>query len=115
MSNLVPSPVSPSYAHFAAAPVSASPDGRAKSSDDALPTFDGSSGAEIEILNKCDADESDESDANWLADEEYWEDEIAADEWLAENPGGTRLLYPQLFVVKQRDDKVSMPCDLDAS
>jgi hypothetical protein len=50
-----------------------------------------------------------ESDYNWLADEEYWEDERAADAWLSRFPGGTRLLYPQLYVVKPRGGKVVTP------
>jgi hypothetical protein len=37
-----------------------------------------------------------------FVDEEYSEDERAVTAWLARNPGGTPLLYPQLFIVKQR-------------
>jgi hypothetical protein len=40
------------------------------------------------------------------ADEGYWEDETAADAWLARFPGGTSALYPQLFLIKPRGGKV---------
>ncbi|PMD61955.1 uncharacterized protein K444DRAFT_611171 [Hyaloscypha bicolor E] len=40
------------------------------------------------------------------ADEGYWEDETAADAWLARFPGGISALYPQLFLVKPRGGKV---------
>jgi hypothetical protein len=43
------------------------------------------------------------------ADEAYWEEETAADAWLARFPGGTSVLYPQLFVVKPRRGKVLTP------
>jgi hypothetical protein len=43
------------------------------------------------------------------ADEGYWEDETAADAWLARFPGGTSALYPQLFLVKPRGGKVVTP------
>ena len=34
-----------------------------------------------------------------LADDYYWNEDAAADAWLARNPGGTRVLYPRLFTV----------------
>jgi hypothetical protein len=43
------------------------------------------------------------------ADEGYWEDEAAADAWLARFPGGISALYPQLFLVKPRGGKVVTP------
>jgi hypothetical protein len=43
------------------------------------------------------------------ADEAYREEDTAADAWLARFPGGTSLLYPQLFVVKPRGGKVFTP------
>ena len=43
------------------------------------------------------------------ADEAYREEDTAADAWLAKFPGGTSLLYPQLFVVKPRGRKVLTP------
>jgi len=46
------------------------------------------------------------------SDEEYKEDERAVTTWLARNPGGTPLLYPQLFIVKlRRGDVVTPPRD----
>jgi hypothetical protein len=54
-------------------------------------------------------EDSDEREVDSLADEEYWEEDTAADAWLARYPGGTRLLYPQLFVVKPRGGKVMTP------
>jgi hypothetical protein len=56
-----------------------------------------------------DPKESDKSEADTLADEEYWEEDRAADAWLARHPGGTRLLYPQLFIVKPHGGKVVTP------
>lgn len=56
------------------------------------------------------SDDSDEEASSFpddgCADEEYWEDEAAADSWLARFPGGTSALYPQLFLVKPRGGKV---------
>ena len=54
---------------------------------------------------------SDEGEVDWLADEgwvdeEYWEEDTAADALLARFLGGTSLPYPQLFVVKACDGKV---------
>jgi hypothetical protein len=55
---------------------------------------------------------SDDSLDNGSFDEEYSEDERAVTAWLARNPGGTPLLYPQLFIVKlQRGDVVTPPRD----
>ncbi|MCJ1386165.1 hypothetical protein MMC17_009291 [Xylographa soralifera] len=56
-----------------------------------------------------DEDGATESDDSGLADESYWEESRAADAWLATHPGGSRLLYPQLFVVKPRGGKVVTP------
>ena len=37
-----------------------------------------------------------------VGDEEFWAEDNAAVTWLASYPGGTPLLYPELFVVKPR-------------
>ncbi|MCJ1471533.1 hypothetical protein MMC13_000173 [Lambiella insularis] len=55
------------------------------------------------------AKRSDQSETDSLADEEYWEENRAADAWLARNPGGSRHQYPQLFVVEARQGKVLTP------
>ncbi|KAF8850849.1 hypothetical protein BDZ45DRAFT_751283 [Acephala macrosclerotiorum] len=59
-------------------------------------------------------EDSDECEVDSLADEgcadgAYWEEDTAADAWLARFPGGTSVLYPQLFVVKPRGGKVLTP------
>jgi hypothetical protein len=80
------------------------------------------------------ADEEDEEDDNvthdnnfgegdeeaW-ADDEYWDEDAAADAWLARNLGGGRLLYPHLFIIQPRNGSkdvitprrdVQKPCQL---
>lgn len=56
-----------------------------------------------------DEDEVDSLADEGCADEAYWEDDTAADAWLARFPGGTSVLYPRLFVVKPRGGKVLTP------
>ncbi|KAN0095145.1 hypothetical protein V8E51_015856 [Hyaloscypha variabilis] len=63
--------------------------------------------------NGTSSDDGDEEACSFpdegCADEGYWEDEAAADAWLARFPGGTSALYPQLFLVKPRGGKVLTP------
>jgi hypothetical protein len=57
-----------------------------------------------------DSEEDDDSNLDPpVGDEEYWEDDAAADTWLARYPGGTRLLYPRLFLIKSRNVAVTTP------
>ncbi|CZR56437.1 uncharacterized protein PAC_06325 [Phialocephala subalpina] len=61
--------------------------------------------------SEASSEDSDEGEIDSLADEgcadkAYWEEDTAADAWLARFPGGTSVLYPQLFVVKPRGGKV---------
>ena len=62
-----------------------------------------------EASHEGDANHGDEEGSDWPVDEEYLEEDAAADAWLAIYPGGSRLLYPQLFVVKPRGGKVVTP------
>ncbi|KAE8446031.1 hypothetical protein EG329_012539 [Mollisiaceae sp. DMI_Dod_QoI] len=59
-------------------------------------------------------EESDEGEVDLFedegcADEAFWEDDTAANAWLARFPGGTSVLYPHLFLVKPRDGRVLTP------
>jgi hypothetical protein len=87
------------------APTPAPPDdSRPISEADSISTWDSS--------NDTSNEDSDESDVEMLADEddeEFWEDDAAADAWLARFPGGLPHLYPHLFVVKPRGGKVLTP------
>ena len=65
--------------------------------------------SENESSDEDGANESDESGVGPLADESFWEEDTAADAWLAKHPGGSRLLYPHLFVIKPRGGKVVTP------
>lgn len=69
-------------------------------------TSPGSWDSDSERFNEDSDEDSDESEVD---DEEYWEDDAAADSWLARFPGGSHLLYPQLFVVKPSGGKVISP------
>ena len=60
-------------------------------------------------------DGSDGDDADALADEQYWAEDRAVDKWLVKFPGGTPLLYPQLFVVKSRGGVTVAPFDKPTS
>lgn len=53
-------------------------------------------------------DELDEQET-YMADEEYWEEDAEADAWLAANPGGLPMLYPQLFTVAPSTLKATTP------
>lgn len=55
------------------------------------------------------ANDGDEQDVDSAADSEFWEEDRAADEWLARYPAGIDLLYPQLFVVQPLESKVTTP------
>ena len=68
-----------------------------------------SGGTEYECACEDGATESDESEDDGPADESHWEEKVALDAWLAMHPGGSRLLYPRLFVVKPRGGKVVTP------
>jgi hypothetical protein len=64
---------------------------------------DDSEGACVTLYNwqfRSDSDEGLTDPIDPEPDDEYWEEDRAADAWLARHPGGTRLLYPRLFVVK---------------
>ena len=71
----------------------------------------GNGWSEEEVSSDDEACYADESywEETVAEDAYYWEETAAADAWLATNPGGSRLLYPQLFVIKPRGGKVVTP------
>ena len=74
-------------------------------------TISDSSDTESEPCDEDDANESNESeDDSYLEDEDSRKENAAANAWLAKYPGGSRFLYPQLFVVELRKGKVTTPC-----
>lgn len=75
-------------------------------STDSTDTWGWGSEVSTEDSDECEVDSlADEG----CADETYWVEDTAADAWLARFPGGTSLLYPQLFVVKPYGGKVLTP------
>src|ERR1700761_3057913 len=92
----------------AAVPLNTPPDDADSSSMSEVVSI-GSWDTENEASDEDDAKESNESEADPREDEEYWEEDTAADAWLARHPGGTRLLYPELFAVKPRGREVVTP------
>lgn len=64
--------------------------------------------------SEASSEDGDEDDVESLADERcadeaFWEENRAADSWLARFQGGTSLLYPQLFVIAPSRDQVQTP------
>jgi hypothetical protein len=83
-------------------------------SDETILADSEASGSDAEENNEENENSDDEEseDPNYLADlddEEFWEEDAAADAWLLQHPGGSLLLYPELFVVKQHKGKVLTP------